>query len=912
MSKVSKKINRKLFFFVFLFLVMSICTITAYSPTHYRPIHINNTGGSEQTYYQVSLNITYDSDMNNDFSDIRVKNETSGEFVPYWIENKVDGSWCKIWFNATHIPANSWCNDTYYLYYGDASASDESNGDATFLFFDDMETEIGYIDTDMYNLTHFSAGTQVIDNGNSGEYDYHIREFSNILYEPNDIGKEYKLAYSGYPSSESDSECCLAYSSDGINWTKMGQMDASVNSGHQQEDFYILKVDGTYYIYAEEDNNRIRLFTNTEWTQNGWTDEGVLTGDGWASPIVWKEGENDWRMIYECLPSETICYATSSDGKNWTPSSDNPVMSPSGGWEGTQCLVPEDLWKSGSTYYMTYHCCGTSDNRWGIATSTDLVNWTRYEENPIEPVEGDSHSWVNAQLIHNVSDILELISDSILYTCKQSPDTQGIWRNVPQSFSSGNWVEDPTYTGGSIYRDSLHKIGSYSLKHTRDSGTSAFFRPVGTINSNIAIEFYRRSTATDKQVSLILNQGQSHSGTKQVTTIVFYEDGYIKYYDDAWHNIMPYSANTWYRIKLCNFDFSAHTFDIYIDDMDTPKVTGASFRNALSYFDNFEIVVGNFEGAVSYIDTLFIRKYADPEPSALLGAEQSIGGECTAPTISSLTNSTPTTNSVTITWTTNQSADNRVKYSKNSDLSNPLWSSWDNDTTSISITLTGLDPNTVYYYQAWSYNGTNSSCYTTKPTSGPYNNFTTQQQTSGECTNPEISSLTVSDITANSAVISWNTNQSSDNRVKYSKYSDLSNYSWSSWNNDTTSVSIILSGLESNTTYYYQVWSYNGTNSSCYTTKPSSQPYENFTTMSGSESSESHDIISIKEWLSESQVTYELIFILIIVVLSVLIIRVFLFGGITEEEIIMAVKFIILTVIVLIIGVAIIQNLEGL
>jgi len=99
---------------------------------------------------------------------------------------------------------------------------------------------------------------------------------------------------------------------------------------------------------------------------------------------------------------------------------------------------------------------------------------------------------------------------------------------------------------------------------------------------------------------------------------------------------------------------------------------------------------------------------------------------CTAPTISSLTNSTPTTNSVTITWITNQSADNRVKYSKNSDLSNPLWSSWDNDTTSVSITLTSLEANTTYYYQAWSYNGTNSSCYTTEPSSQPYRSFTTQ------------------------------------------------------------------------------------------------------------------------------------------------------------------------------------------
>ena len=104
-----------------------------------RPIHIDNTGGSAQTYYQVPLNITYDEDMQPDFDDIRVVNETSGEAVPYWIEDKVNGNWCKIRFNASYIPASSWCNDTYYLYYGNPSASDASDGRSVFLFFDDFD-----------------------------------------------------------------------------------------------------------------------------------------------------------------------------------------------------------------------------------------------------------------------------------------------------------------------------------------------------------------------------------------------------------------------------------------------------------------------------------------------------------------------------------------------------------------------------------------------------------------------------------------------------------------------------------------------------------------------------------------------------------------------------------------------------
>jgi len=116
---------------------------------YYKPIYIDNTGGSEQTYYQVLLNVTYSTGMQTDFDDLRVKYYNGDEwvFVPYWIEDKVNDEWCKLWFNATYIPANSWCNNSYRLYYGDNLANSESNGSNTFLFYDD-----------------FTSGTLTIDN----------------------------------------------------------------------------------------------------------------------------------------------------------------------------------------------------------------------------------------------------------------------------------------------------------------------------------------------------------------------------------------------------------------------------------------------------------------------------------------------------------------------------------------------------------------------------------------------------------------------------------------------------------------------------------------------------------------------------------------------------------------------------
>ena len=103
------------------------------------PILLNNTGNATVlTNYQVNLNITYDSDMNANFSDIRVVNDTSGTAVSHWIESKVDSFYANVWFNASSIPASVWTNSTYYLYYGNPSAASASNGTNTFMFFDDF------------------------------------------------------------------------------------------------------------------------------------------------------------------------------------------------------------------------------------------------------------------------------------------------------------------------------------------------------------------------------------------------------------------------------------------------------------------------------------------------------------------------------------------------------------------------------------------------------------------------------------------------------------------------------------------------------------------------------------------------------------------------------------------------------
>ena len=99
-------------------------------------ITINNSNNSETlTDYQVPINLTYNNNMQANFSDIRFtyynstsKTETE---VPYWIETKVNSNWAYVWVKVPEIPANGYA--TIYIYYGNSNASSASNITSTFI-----------------------------------------------------------------------------------------------------------------------------------------------------------------------------------------------------------------------------------------------------------------------------------------------------------------------------------------------------------------------------------------------------------------------------------------------------------------------------------------------------------------------------------------------------------------------------------------------------------------------------------------------------------------------------------------------------------------------------------------------------------------------------------------------------------
>jgi len=99
------------------------------------PVTINNPG-SGLTDYQVKVDVTYDADMQPDFDDIRFMDSDDSTELSHWRESYTASTSATFWVKVPSIPSG---NKTIYMYYGNATASSASDGDATFVFFDDFD-----------------------------------------------------------------------------------------------------------------------------------------------------------------------------------------------------------------------------------------------------------------------------------------------------------------------------------------------------------------------------------------------------------------------------------------------------------------------------------------------------------------------------------------------------------------------------------------------------------------------------------------------------------------------------------------------------------------------------------------------------------------------------------------------------
>lgn len=99
---------------------------------------LNITSVHNVNDYATQITVTYDSDMNSDFSDLRFTNSAEDTELSYYLQGKIDSTNATIWVKSDLIIGNT----SLYMYYSNAGASSKSNGTQTFLFFDDFSSNL--------------------------------------------------------------------------------------------------------------------------------------------------------------------------------------------------------------------------------------------------------------------------------------------------------------------------------------------------------------------------------------------------------------------------------------------------------------------------------------------------------------------------------------------------------------------------------------------------------------------------------------------------------------------------------------------------------------------------------------------------------------------------------------------------
>ena len=182
-----------------------------------------------------------------------------------------------------------------------------------------------------------------------------------------------------------------ATSDDGVRWTKYA--GNPIFRDRWTEDPCVVKHDDTYYMYAEDetaDRTVIHLLTSRD--RVNWKSQGTVLprreGVAWearavGTPVVWRESEKKWSMLYDAWPPGLTAIATSEDGKHWSRSDQNQLLTTAVDkqWK-TQSIVPDSIIRVDGTYHLFYHASDRAFHT-GHASSADLRQWTADKGNPI-------------------------------------------------------------------------------------------------------------------------------------------------------------------------------------------------------------------------------------------------------------------------------------------------------------------------------------------------------------------------------------------------------------------------------------------------------------------------------------------------------------------------------------------------
>lgn len=241
--------------------------------------------------------------------------------------------------------------------------------------------------------------------GGPTAWDRDLRERGWILRE----GNRWTLWYTGSnPDRDPVRRLGMATSVDGLNWTRAAAnplvRDAWV------EDVCVVRHAGCYRMFAEGEQDIAHLLMSRDrvhWQRCGPLEIRLAAGGPIAdgprgTPAVWLE-RGVWYLFYERM-DDGVWLATSTDGRVFTNVDDQPVLACGPEPYDRHAIAVDQIVRHAGRYYAYYHASPREDRAtWQtcLATSTDLVHWTKYRGNPILPVDPAAPKRSSATLVHD-------------------------------------------------------------------------------------------------------------------------------------------------------------------------------------------------------------------------------------------------------------------------------------------------------------------------------------------------------------------------------------------------------------------------------------------------------------------------------------------------------------------------------
>lgn len=359
----------------------------------------------------VATAVTFDAPLTSD-GGIAVPTLGTLEYIPLSIIDSITGKVSEIVYLTAYTSGGTTGTITRGEE-GTAGAA-HSNGDRVVHAPNVLDFRREYDPTPRLGLNLTKQGI-VVAKGAGGTWDADLVESPTVMYDPKS-GK-WAMVYVGYGTTTGAQRAGvgLAYSTDGVTWTKVGSAAILPHSGtpgapdqngcsgpvifwDDDNDQYVLYYIGLTATGYEAGTKSICYATATALT-GPWTRHGaVITTQPatWRANAVWHlcivERDGTWYGFFNASDAsdiESIGYATAPSLTGpWTvDDTHSPVLSGSGsGWDSLRAGDPS-VRRIGDMWVMDYYGYNGSSAADGIAVCPDaefpLGPWNRYSGNPV-------------------------------------------------------------------------------------------------------------------------------------------------------------------------------------------------------------------------------------------------------------------------------------------------------------------------------------------------------------------------------------------------------------------------------------------------------------------------------------------------------------------------------------------------